>query len=214
MARGYMLAFCGLDCSGKSSVIDALYQKGVFSEQEKLLYHPPEEWRQNRRVLAAVLDGEGEKMPDSEEVLFTRDLRMKLQPELIRQLLSGKNLIFHRYIFSLFTYYAGSRTLAMDWVRAQNEGLLCPDEVIYLRISEAEFRRRSVQKPAISFQQIPGFVPRMIECYDRLAEEFSWKIVDTEKLNLTQTVQQCAEIIGAIDTEKPLRLLDGRPVPG
>ena len=45
-------------------------------------------------------------------------------------------------------------------------------------------------------------------------EEFRWKIVDTEKLNLTQTVQQCAEIIGAIDTEKPLRLLDGRPVPG
>ena len=204
-----MLVFCGLDCSGKSAIIDKLYDLNIFSYNEILMYHPPEEWRQNREMMAAVFNGESETMSSQDEVIFTRDLRLNIQKTLVEQLRQGKNIVFHRYIFSLFTYYAGIQTLDMNWIRDQNKTLLCPDEVIYCRIDEEEFRKRSINKPTLPFQQVQGCISRMIEYYDYLAKEFNWKIVNTSSLSIDQTLEKCIGIIKKIDTTLPMRRLDG-----
>lgn len=206
-----MVVFCGLDCSGKSTIIDRLYGSDFFSSQDKLMFHPPKEWYEETDILSDY-NGPKTKLVDKEEVIYTRDIRKKLQQQILLGMKNGSNYVFHRYIFSLYTYYAGSQTVPLPWIDQEMIELIVPDEVIYLRMGIDEFKKRSSKKPKISFQQQEGFVERMIACYDNLAEKYNWKVIDTEKYSVEETVEMSKRIIRNIDTEKPIHTIAGKVI--
>lgn len=202
MERGYMVAFCGLDGCGKSRMIRELQGKNFFGKEPCLLRHPPDEWFENPKIIAAYLDGEGEKITDPEEVEFVAKVREEKQSDILKTISEGTNVIFHRYMFSLYAYYAGSRTLEQAWIREKMKRLIVPDKVIYLRLSEKGFYQRNSE--CFSFQKDPEVIKRMIECYDSLAREYDWSIIDADVDDIPGKIQKCESIIAQIDLSKKL----------
>lgn len=197
------MAFCGLDGCGKSRMIRELTNENFWGEKYSLLRHPPDEWFENPKIMAAYLDGEGEPISDTEEVEFVAQLREQKQPEILKKVAAGENIIFHRYIYSLYTFYAGKMSLEQEWIRSKMDKLIVPDTVIYLRLSEHEFYRRNSVR--FTFQEDRDTVKRMIKCYDELAEQFNWSVIDADVDDVPGKVKKCKEIINALDLSKSLK---------
>lgn len=202
MDRGYLVAFCGMDGCGKSRMIRELSNENFWGEKFTLLRHPPDEWFENPKIMAAYLDGEGEPISDTEEVEFVAQLREQKQPEILKKIENGENVIFHRYIFSLFTYYAGSMTLDQEWIRSKMDELVLPDTVIYLRLSEKEFYRRNAVR--FTFQNDRDTIRRIIKCYDDLAAQYNWVVIDADVDDVPGKVEKCKAAIRNLDLTKKL----------
>ncbi len=212
MNRGYMLVFCGLDKSGKSLMIRKLEERKCFSDRYKILRHPPNEWFENPKIIATYLDGQGEKIAPEEEAEYVINLRMKLQKEIIKALYNKENIIFHRYIFSLSTFYAGTEALNKEWIERQYEDLIKPDAVIYLRIGVDEFYRRQDPNDMLSFQRDRQVIKKMIDCYDDFAQRYGWHVIEAEKDDINGKVNACEDIIKNININSCLNTFSGRQI--
>ena len=201
MERGKMIVLCGIDGCGKSHIINALTEKGQPFEDYLIFKHPPKAWYDNPRIRAAYLDGEGEKIKDEDELPLVYDLRKQEEKEiLIPQMLEQRNLLFHRYIFSLYAYYVGINKFSIEYLTDYYGDLLLPDKVIYLRISMEEFYVRFQHKTQLSYQKNPDYVRRVMDGYEKLAKMYNWAIVDTDKNTIDETV---AIVKGIIADVKP-----------
>lgn len=212
MNRGYMLVFCGLDKSGKSLMIKKLEDRRSFSERYKILRHPPDEWFENPKIIATYLDGQGDKITPEEEVEYVINLRMKVQNEIIKALYNKENIIFHRYIFSLSAFYAGTEELKKEWIEKQYGDLIVPDAVIYLRIGVDEFYKRQDSKELLGFQRDRQLIKRMIDCYDDYAVRYKWHVIDAEKDDINSKVNACEDIINNININGGLNTFSGKQI--
>lgn len=199
MERGKLIILCGIDGCGKSSIIDALTKEGEPLESYMVCKHPPQAWFDNPKIRAAYLDEEGEKIEDEEEIQFTHDIRRQEEKEIILPtLLKQKNMVYHRYIFSLYAYYTGINKLSVAELTEIYSDLLLPDKVIYLKMSVEEFYRRFQSKEQLSYQKNIDYVKRVMQCYEELAKKYNWAIVDTEHNTLEESIVQVRNIIGKV----------------
>lgn len=195
--RGKFIVLCGIDGCGKTTIIEQIVQNQREGERFRLMKHPPKEWYENDRVKAAFLDGEGEKMSPQEELGFTLNLRKKTEPQMLSDLQKGENLLFHRYIFSLFVYHVGMNFHSLEELITYYGDLLLPDKVIYLKISEKEFYKRFQKKEQLSYQKDSAYVRKVFDCYERLSTIYNWESIDTEKNSVKDTCHMVREIISS-----------------
>ncbi|BDC94586.1 dTMP kinase [Treponema bryantii] len=190
MSRGKLIVLCGIDGSGKTSVINELVKKDKIYTDYIQMKHPPKAWYENQRIAAAYLDQPGEKISDAEELIITHDLRKEEEKkEIIPLLRNNKNIIFHRYIFSLYAYHIGKENYSLDYLSKFYADILLPDKVIYLKISIDEFYRRFQKKEQLSYQKEKKYVENVMNCYETLAGLYNWSIIDTEKNDLNEVVR-------------------------
>lgn len=197
MSRGKLVVLCGLDGCGKTTVIEALKKNGVIDFTE--MKHPPKAWFADPRM-RAVLDGPGEKITYDEELPLIKQMRRdEEQNEIIPMLRNNDNVIFHRYIFSLYVYYIGIGRATLEELNQYFSSLLMPDKVIYLRIDIDEFYRRFVRKEQLSFQKKTEYVKRVIETYDILANQFGWTVIDTANEPISSVVEKVQKEILSLE---------------
>ncbi len=105
--RGCFIVFCGLDGSGKSTLMDSvrswIQEQGITSVCDR---HPPDLWYSNTLIYEKYILGRtgNNTVDDYYEIDFTCGLRKKLQDEIITNLINKTVVLYHRYIYSLFTY--------------------------------------------------------------------------------------------------------------
>lgn len=211
MSRGKFIVLCGIDGSGKSSVIKSLTQEGAVFENFSVMKHPPKAWFDNPKICAAYLDGEGEKIEDEDEIAYVHELRRQEEKEImLPKLQNSENLIFHRYIFSLYAYYIGIDKYTIEQLTDIYSDLLLPDKVIYLKMGLEEFYVRFQHKTQLSYQKNPEYVKRVMRCYEELAELYQWDIVDTEHNDIETVTTQVRKIIENVKVDNAFRDLKKR----
>ena len=103
MSRGKFIVLCGIDGSGKSSVIKSLTQEGAVFENFSVMKHPPKAWFDNPKICAAYLDGEGEKIEDEDEIAYVHELRRQEEKEIMLPSCKILKILYSTAIFFHYT---------------------------------------------------------------------------------------------------------------
>lgn len=200
--RGKVVAFCGIDGCGKTTLIDE-----INNNNDKIVRkHPPQEWFDNPRVIAAFLDCiDEDAMTTDEEIDYIYNLDRSKEAEIIKMTDMGKDVLFHRYIFSLFAYHIGTKAHTMEELLKYFGPMLLPDEVIYLKISKEVFYERIKNKKNPLYLYDDEYIKRVFDCYDYLADLYNWKVIENDTIGISKAVDLAKQILREVP-ESPERL--------
>jgi dTMP kinase len=138
--RGRLIAFEGVEGSGKSTQLELLRQALEGRDQEVVVTREPGGTPAGERVRALLLDPEVELDPRAEALLFAA-ARAELVAEVIRPALErGAVVLCDRYLDSSLAYQGVARGLGRGPVEEVNRfatGGLLPDLVVLLDLDPA-----------------------------------------------------------------------------
>lgn len=148
--RGLLVAFCGVDGSGKTTQLQ-LAQKYLDQRgQSSIILKQPTDWYRNhpetRRVLASD-DGVDLHFL----ALFAAADRTKQAGEEIRPALAaGTHVLMDRYVFSTFAYFKARGLEGDDWLVTINSRMPLPDLTIHLDVPVEDALKRIVARDGVS----------------------------------------------------------------
>mmetsp|Transcript_27950 Transcript_27950/g.90125 ORF Transcript_27950/g.90125 Transcript_27950/m.90125 type:complete len:218 (-) Transcript_27950:330-983(-) len=201
--RGIFVVFEGVDRSGKSTqcglLVESLREKG----RSAALRRYPE----RSTAIGGVIDGYLKREVDLDDravhLLFSAN-RWETQSDLRAQLLAGVDVVCDRYAFSGVAFSAAKDSMDVDWCKAPDQGLIAPDVVVYLVLSNDDARKRA------------GFGGERYEVDDiqrQVASNFkslqsdNWHVVDAAR-DVDQVKQDIDAIVNKV-IEEHLSLEDG-----
>jgi len=175
---GYLIAFEGLDQSGKQTqaerLRDALKSKGHKSR----LVSFPDYATSIGEEIARALQGERDYGADVMQLLYVAN-RYERKPDLQRWLDGGLVLVCDRYMASTVAY---GEAFGLDpaWLREIQKFLPTPSLTILLDIApETAVTRKSTDRDR--YERDLELQTRVRDSYLRQAAEFGWAIVDGER---------------------------------
>jgi dTMP kinase len=116
-------------------------------------------------------------------LFYTTDFADRLENEIVPALRAGFVVLTDRYIYSLMAR-AMVREIESAWVSNIHRFALKPDAVFYLRIGVDELIPRAVFARGFDYWEsdmydsFRRYQTRLIEQFDRLAEEFHFHVID------------------------------------
>lgn len=157
--RGYFISFEGNDGCGKSTQVDALYQRLIDSGYDVLKTREPGGTFVAEKIRQILLDRQNMSMENMTEALLYAAARSQHVREVIRPALGqGKIVISDRYVDSSIAYQGAGRCLGMDVVAAINapaiDGCL-PDLTLLLDMQAqraVERRREATEADRIEIE--------------------------------------------------------------
>lgn len=170
--RGRVIAFEGVEGSGKSTQVELLRQALEGRDREVVVTREPGGTPAGERVRALLLDPEVELGPRAEALLFAA-ARAELVAEVIRPALErGAHVLCDRYLDSSLAYQGAARGLGRGPVEEVNRfatGGLLPDVVVLLDLDPAAgLGRRAGALDRIEAQDL-GFHRRVRQAFCDLA---------------------------------------------
>jgi dTMP kinase len=170
--RGRLIAFEGVEGSGKSTQLELLRQALEGRDREVVVTREPGGTPAGERVRALLLDPEVELGPRAEALLFAA-ARAELVAEVIRPALErGAHVLCDRYLDSSLAYQGVARGLGRGPVEEVNRfatGGLLPDVVVLLDLDPAAgLGRRAGALDRIEAQDL-GFHRRVRQAFCDLA---------------------------------------------
>jgi dTMP kinase len=170
--RGRLIAFEGVEGSGKSTQVELLRQALEGRDREVVVTREPGGTPAGERVRALLLDPEVELGPRAEALLFAA-ARAELVAEVIRPALErGAHVLCDRYLDSSLAYQGVARGLGRGPVEEVNRfatGGLLPDVVVLLDLDPAAgLGRRAGALDRIEAQDL-GFHRRVRQAFCDLA---------------------------------------------
>ncbi len=170
--RGRLIAFEGVEGSGKSTQVELLRQAVEGRDREVVVTREPGGTPAGERVRALLLDPEVELGPRAEALLFAA-ARAELVAEVIRPALErGAHVLCDRYLDSSLAYQGAARGLGRGPVEEVNRfatGGLLPDVVVLLDLDPAAgLGRRAGALDRIEAQDL-GFHRRVRQAFCDLA---------------------------------------------
>jgi dTMP kinase len=170
--RGRLIAFEGVEGSGKSTQVELLRQALEGRDREVVVTREPGGTPAGERVRALLLDPEVELGPRAEALLFAA-ARAELVAEVIRPALErGAHVLCDRYLDSSLAYQGAARGLGRGPVEEVNRfatGGLLPDVVVLLDLDPAAgLGRRAGALDRIEAQDL-GFHRRVRQAFCDLA---------------------------------------------
>src|SRR5205809_5779897 len=178
MARGLLIAFEGLDQSGKQtqaerlkSAVEARGRTGV------LLDFPSYETRIGAEI-GAALQGQRDYAPDTMQLLYVAN-RYEKKPQIERLLAEGAIVICDRYLASSIAY-GEAQGLDGAWLRDAQRYLPAPDLTILLDIApETAAGRKTANRD--KYERDLALLSRVRESYRRQATAGDWLRLDAER---------------------------------
>ena len=224
------------DLSGKLVVIEGTDGVGR-STQIKLL----KEWleQQGRAVLDTGLSrsglvGKSIKRAKQGHTLgritlslfYATDFADRLENEIVPALRAGFVVLTDRYIYSLMAR-AMVRELDAGWIRGVYSFALKPDAVFYLRIGVDDLLPRAVFMRGFDYWEsgmdlhasedmydsFRRYQASLLEQFDRLAEEYSFKVIDAREDIRTVFEQLRQGILEVLQAEPKPAAADASPGP-
>jgi dTMP kinase len=176
--RGHLIAFEGLDQSGKQTqgelLCDRLRQEGLKAR----LVSFPDYGTSIGEELARALQGERDYGPDVMQLLYIAN-RYERKPDLERWLDGGLMLVCDRYIASSIAY---GEALGLDgaWLTAIQRFLPQPSVTVVLDIApETAVARKAVDRDR--YERDLALQARVRESYRAQAAAAGWIVLDGER---------------------------------
>jgi dTMP kinase len=191
--RGLLIAFEGLDQSGKQTqaegLRDAVTARGRSCE---LLSFPDYETPIGREI-GAALQGEREYTADVMQLLYIAN-RFEKKPRIEAALADGTVLVCDRYHASSIAY-GEAQGLDAAWLSEIQRRLPQPDLTILLDIApETAARRKSANRDR--YERDLALLARVRESYRRQAAEHHWLRLDGER----DRAAVSADVVAAVAT--------------
>jgi dTMP kinase len=191
--RGLLIAFEGLDQSGKQTqaegLRDAVTSRGRSCE---LLSFPDYETPIGREI-GAALQGEREYTADVMQLLYIAN-RFEKKPQIEAALAGGTVLVCDRYLASSIAY-GEAQGLDAAWLSEIQRRLPQPDLTILLDIApETAARRKSANRDR--YERDLALLARVRESYRRQAAEHHWLRLNGER----DRAAVSADVVAAVAT--------------
>jgi dTMP kinase len=176
--RGLLIAFEGLDQSGKQTQAERLRDRLVEAGRHvQLLSFPAYETPVGREIRKA-LDGAREWAPDVLQLLYIAN-RYEARPMIERELAQGTVLVCDRYMASSIAY-GQSQGLDAAWLRDVQRHLPQPDLTVLLDIvPDVSARRKTSDRDA--FERDLALLARVRENYLQQAAADGWVRLDADR---------------------------------
>ena len=173
--RGHLIAFEGLDQSGKQTQAErlcaALARAGHAVQQLSF----PDYQTAIGAEIGRALQGEREYAADTLQLLYIAN-RYEFRPRIDAWLAAGAMVVCDRYLASSVAY-GEAQGLDAAWVMDVQRGLPQPSLTILLDIEpEASLRRKQVARD--KFERDLALLARVATAYRRLSERPGWVRVD------------------------------------
>jgi dTMP kinase len=176
--RGLLIAFEGLDQSGKQTQAERL--KAAVEERGRtavLLDFPSYETRIGQEI-GAALQGQREYGPDTMQLLYVAN-RYEKKPRIEQLLAGGTVVICDRYLASSIAY-GEAQGLDCAWLRDAQKYLPQPDLTILLDIApETAAGRKTTNRD--KYERDLALLSRVRESYRRQADAGGWLRLDGER---------------------------------
>jgi dTMP kinase len=178
MMRGLLIAFEGLDQSGKQTQTERLRDRLVEAGRHvRLLSFPAYETPIGTEIRRA-LDGTRDWGADVMQLLYIAN-RYEARPLIARDLAQGTILLCDRYMASSIAY-GESQGLDASWLRDVQRHLPQPDLTFLLDIApEESARRKAVDRD--KYERDFALLARVRESYLRQASSAGWVRLDADR---------------------------------
>ncbi|HYA22252.1 MAG TPA: dTMP kinase [Thermoproteota archaeon] len=140
MRRGKLIAFEGIDGSGKTTISTRAYQ-AAKNKGAQVLYTFEPTYSKVGSIIHLVLSGDIEASGEFQALMFAADRVNHFQTEIEPELNAGRNVLVDRYIHSSIAYQ-GVLLNDEEWVRTINRSVPVPDLAIYIDIDPKTGLRR------------------------------------------------------------------------
>jgi dTMP kinase len=208
---GVLIAVEGLDGSGKSTQIHLLHE-WLYGLRLRVHFT---EWNSSSLVRNATRRGKKKQLltPTTFSLIHATDFADRYERQILPMLRGGYIVLCDRYIFTSFARDA-VRGCDLDWVRRMYGFARVPDFTLYFRLPlETALGRILEGRPQLKYfeagmdlglsaditESFRIFQARVMQQYDRLADEFDFTIMDATR-NVHDQQQDLRRIIGdAVD---------------
>lgn len=176
--RGLLIAFEGLDQSGKQTQTERLRDRLIEAgRQVRLLSFPAYETPIGAEIRRA-LDGGRDWAADVMQLLYIAN-RYEMRPLIERELAQGVVLVCDRYVASSVAY-GETQGLDAAWLRDVQRHLPRPDLTFLLDIAPAVSARRKTTDRD-KFERDLALLARVRESYLRQAADGGWVCLDADR---------------------------------
>lgn len=184
MINNKFIVFEGLDGAGKSTIISETIK--CLQEQGKTVkyMHFPNEESFFGKIIYDKLNSKRQIANDVFQSLYIMDMVDNLE-DIYNGMMNYDYLIMDRYFYSTLAYssYYGHQNV----IREISKVLVVPNEVFYIRLGVDECVKRLGKGDTHERNR------KLLECvskeYDRLSEEYEFKVLDGEK-NIEENVKE------------------------
>jgi dTMP kinase len=194
--RGILIAFEGLDQSGKQTQAETL--KAALEQRGRtclLLDFPSYETHIGQEIEAG-LHGRRDYGPDVMQLLYVAN-RYEKKPQIQTELARGTVVICDRYLASSIAY---GEAFGLDgaWLRDVQKYLPPPDLTILLDIApETAAGRKTTNRD--KYERDLALLSRVRESYRRQAESAAWLRLDGERAKEAIAAETIAAVTGLIE---------------
>lgn len=175
--RGALIVFEGCDRSGKTTQCKKLVEMLTKKNHKVKFMNFPNRQTPCGKILDEYLRKK-QNVPDEGIHLLFSFNRWECKMEMEKELRAGTTLIVDRYCYSGVAY-SSAKGLDFDWCKSPDSGLLKPDLVVYLTLSQEAMARRGGfgdERYETSEMQ-----KNVIKIFDRLMEKPLWNVIDADK---------------------------------
>jgi dTMP kinase len=194
---GYLIAFEGLDQSGKQTQAERLRDHLKAEGRKSRLVSFPDYGTSIGEEIARALSNERDYGPDVMQLLYVAN-RYERKPDLMRWLDGGLILVSDRYTASSVAY---GEALGLDpaWLSDMQQFLPPPALTILLDIApETAVTRKAVDRDR--YERDLAMQARVRDSYQRQAQEQDWVVLDGER----SKDAIAADVIGAVTSRLAL----------
>jgi dTMP kinase len=178
VTRGLLIAFEGLDQSGKQTQAELLRQRLTESGRTVRLFSFPDYHTPIGIQLGRALRGEHEYAADVMQLLYVAN-RYEWKDEIARQRDAGTILICDRYLASSVAY-GEAHGLDAAWLAEVQKYLPQPDLTILLDIPpEVSARRKTSDRD--KYERDLPMLARVRDSYLRQAQNGGWRRIDGDR---------------------------------
>ena len=175
---GYLIAFEGLDQSGKQTQAELLRDRLKQEGRKARLMSFPDYGTSIGEEIARALAGEREYGADVMQLLYVAN-RYERKPDLERWLDGGLILVCDRYVASSVAY---GEAMGLDPVWLTDLQRLLPPAALTIMLDIAP--ETAVQRKAVDrdrYERDLALQARVRESYRRQAAEYRWVVLDGER---------------------------------
>ena len=190
---GYLIAFEGLDQSGKQTQAELLRDQLKQEGHKSRLVSFPDYGTSIGEEIARALQGERDYGPDVMQLLYIAN-RYELKADMTGWLAGGTVLVCDRYLASSIAY-GEAQGLDPEWLADVQRFLPKPDLTILLDIApETAVQRKAAGRDR--YERDLALLSRVRASYRRQADEHEWLRLDGERPRDAVS----ADVITAVET--------------
>lgn len=197
--RGALIVFEGCDRAGKTTQCKKLVERLKDQNVDVKYVNFPDRSTETGGMLDAYLRKKDNLNNEGVHLLFAVN-RWEAKNEMEKLLKAGTSIICDRYSYSGVAY-STAKGLEFEWCKAAEKGLLKPDLVVYLTLSEeTSARRGGFGDERFDSKEMQSKVNK---AFEKMIEKPLWQVIDADKTEDNLNNELLKLVVEKIKTADP-----------